>query len=91
LNDNWDSFRYFLAVARTGTLSAAAIQFRIERTTAARRIRMIEDELKSLLSAAERLLHFIVNIVANQRNQLHMLVTVASGKHMHDYGSGRST
>jgi hypothetical protein len=33
LNDSWDSFRYFLAVARTGTLSAAAIQLRIEHTT----------------------------------------------------------
>jgi DNA-binding transcriptional LysR family regulator len=49
LNDSWDSFRYFLAVARTGTLSAAAIQLRIEHTTVGRRIRMLEDELKSPL------------------------------------------
>jgi DNA-binding transcriptional LysR family regulator len=49
LNDSWDSFRYFLAVARTGTLSAAANQLRIEHTTVGRRIRMREDELKSPL------------------------------------------
>ena len=48
-NDSWDSFRYFLAVARTGTLSAAAIQLGIEHTTVGRRIRMLEDELKSPL------------------------------------------
>jgi DNA-binding transcriptional LysR family regulator len=49
LNDSWDSFRYFLAVARAGTLSAAATQLRIEHTTVARHIRMLEDELKSQL------------------------------------------
>jgi DNA-binding transcriptional LysR family regulator len=49
LNDSWDSFRYFLAVARTGTLSAAANQLQIEHTTVGRRIRMLEDELKSPL------------------------------------------
>jgi DNA-binding transcriptional LysR family regulator len=49
LNDSWDSFRYFLAVARTGTLSAAANQLRIEHTTVGRRIRMLENELKSPL------------------------------------------
>ena len=48
-NDSWDSFRYFLAVARTGTLSAAANQLRIEHTTVGRRIRMLKDELKSPL------------------------------------------
>src|SRR6201998_4023648 len=48
-NDSWDSFRYFLAVARTGTVSAAANQLRIEHTTVGRRIRMLKDELKSPL------------------------------------------
>src|SRR5258706_1517821 len=48
-NDSWDSFRYFLAVARAGTLSAAATQLRIEHTPVGRHIRMLEDELKSQL------------------------------------------
>jgi DNA-binding transcriptional LysR family regulator len=32
---NWDDLRYFLAVARTGTLSAAAEQLGTEHTTVA--------------------------------------------------------
>jgi hypothetical protein len=47
LNDSWDSFRYLLAVTRTETLSAAAIQLRIEHTTVGRRIRMLENRWKT--------------------------------------------
>jgi DNA-binding transcriptional LysR family regulator len=32
-SQNWDDLRYFLAVARTGTLSAAAKQLGAEHTT----------------------------------------------------------
>ena len=49
LNDSWDRFRYFLAVARTGTLSEAAAQLGTEHTTVGRHIRMLEDELKNQL------------------------------------------
>jgi DNA-binding transcriptional LysR family regulator len=46
---NWDDLRYFLAVARTGTLSAAAAQLGTEHTTVARHIQALEDELNSRL------------------------------------------
>src|SRR6516165_2771509 len=46
---NWDDLRYFLAVARTGTLSAAAEQLGTEHTTVARHIHALEDALNSRL------------------------------------------
>jgi DNA-binding transcriptional LysR family regulator len=46
---NWDDLRYFLAVARTGTLSAAAEQLGTEHTTVARHIHALEVELNSRL------------------------------------------
>src|SRR5258708_28233013 len=46
---NWDDLRYFLAVARTGTLSAAAKQLGTEHTTVARHIEALEDDLNSRL------------------------------------------
>ena len=49
LDDSWDSFRYFLAVARTGRLSAAAAQLGTEHTTVARHLRVLEEELKNTL------------------------------------------
>jgi Bacterial regulatory helix-turn-helix protein, lysR family len=48
-NQNWDDLRYFLAVARTGTLSAAAKQLGTEHTTVARHIQALEDELNCRL------------------------------------------
>jgi DNA-binding transcriptional LysR family regulator len=48
-NQNWDDLRYFLAVARTGTLSAAAKQLGTEHATVARHIQALEDELNSRL------------------------------------------
>src|ERR1700736_6425215 len=48
-SQNWDDVRYFLAVARTGTLSAAAMQLGTEHTTVARHIQALEDELNSRL------------------------------------------
>lgn len=66
-NDNWDDYRYFLAVARGGTLSAAAAQLGTEHTTVARHIQALEQVLNTrlfhkshvgygLTSAGERLL-----------------------------------
>jgi DNA-binding transcriptional LysR family regulator len=48
-NQNWDDLRYFLAVARTGTLSAAAKQLGTEHATVARHIQALEEELDSRL------------------------------------------
>lgn len=45
----WDNLRYFLAVARSGTLSTAAEQLGTEHTTAARHIHALKEELNSRL------------------------------------------
>ena len=45
-NENWDDFRYFLAVARAGTLSGAAERLGTEHTTVARHISALEDGLR---------------------------------------------
>jgi DNA-binding transcriptional LysR family regulator len=42
---NWDGYRYFLEVARTGTLSLAAARLDTEHTTVARRIKRLETNL----------------------------------------------
>jgi len=42
---NWDDLRHFLAVARTGTLSAAAAALGTDHTTVARHIQRLEDRL----------------------------------------------
>jgi DNA-binding transcriptional LysR family regulator len=42
---NWDAFQAFLAVARTGRISAAARRLDVEHTTVARRISALESEL----------------------------------------------
>jgi predicted ArsR family transcriptional regulator len=46
-NENWDDYRYFLAVARSGTLSAAAERLGTEHTTVARHIHSLEEGLKA--------------------------------------------
>lgn len=46
---DWDGLRYFLALARAGTLSGAARELRVEHTTIARRINALEQELGSTL------------------------------------------
>ena len=48
-SQSWDNLRYFLAAARTGTLSAAAEQLGTEHTTIARHIHALEEELNSRL------------------------------------------
>lgn len=47
--DDWDHFRFFLAVARKGTLSAAAAHLGTEHTTVARRIQALEESLNTRL------------------------------------------
>jgi DNA-binding transcriptional LysR family regulator len=48
-DENWDHIRYFLAVARMGTLSAAADQLGTEHATVVRHIQALEDELNTRL------------------------------------------
>jgi len=56
---DWDSLRYFLAVARTQRVSAAARQLGVEHTTVARRIRALEAELDILLFEKSRSAGFV--------------------------------
>ena len=46
---NWDDLRYFLPVARTDTVSAAAEQFSTEHLTVERYTQTLEDEPNSRL------------------------------------------
>lgn len=45
----WDDYRYFLAVARTGQLSAAGRKMGVDHATVSRRIKSLEDQLKGKL------------------------------------------
>lgn len=49
ITGSWDDLRFFLAVARSGTLSAAAVQTGTEHTTVGRRIRALEETLSARL------------------------------------------
>ncbi|WP_206956939.1 LysR family transcriptional regulator [Trinickia acidisoli] len=51
---NWDDLRYFLAVARTQTASAAAKRLDVDHTTVARRIRELEASLNTVLFEKSR-------------------------------------
>jgi DNA-binding transcriptional LysR family regulator len=42
---NWDDARYFLAIHRAGTLSAAGRQLRVNQSTVGRRLELLEAEL----------------------------------------------
>ncbi len=46
---NWDDLRYFVALARAGTLSAAARNLKAEHTTVARRVAALETSLGTKL------------------------------------------
>jgi DNA-binding transcriptional LysR family regulator len=48
-NPNWDDLRYFLAVVRGGTLSAAAETLDAEHTTVARHVHALEESLDARL------------------------------------------
>ena len=45
----WDDLQYFLAILRTGTMSAAARSLKVNQTTVARRLGALEEELGVLL------------------------------------------
>ncbi|AZY48634.1 LysR family transcriptional regulator [Bordetella avium] len=57
---DWDSLRYFLEVARSQRVSAAARTLGVEHTTVARRIRALEAELGSLLFEKSRSAGFVL-------------------------------
>ncbi len=46
---NWNDFRFFLAVARSGRLSIAGRQLGVDHATVARRIKSLEDALNTIL------------------------------------------
>lgn len=46
---DWDGIRYFLEVARTQRVSAAALRLGVRHTTVSRRIHALEQELKTVL------------------------------------------
>jgi DNA-binding transcriptional LysR family regulator len=46
---NWDNARFFLAVARTGTLRGAAAQLNVDQATVGRRIAALEESLSATL------------------------------------------
>ena len=46
---NWDNLKFFLALAETGSLSRASAKLRVEHTTVARRIEMLEHDLGARL------------------------------------------
>ncbi len=50
---DWDNLRYFLEVARTGTLVAAARRLGVEHTTVSRRVQALEKQLGEALFARE--------------------------------------
>ncbi len=50
---DWDNLRYFLELARSGTLAAAARRTGVEHTTVARRIQALEKQMGSALFARE--------------------------------------
>lgn len=48
-NENWDDFRYFLAVARAGTLSRAGDRLGTDHATVARHIQSLEEDVNQKL------------------------------------------
>src|SRR5690606_6672943 len=46
---DWDGIRYFLEVARTQRVSAAAVRLGVQHSTVSRRIQTLERELDTIL------------------------------------------
>jgi DNA-binding transcriptional LysR family regulator len=51
---NWDDFRFLLALAKSGTLSAAAKELKVEHTTVSRRLKRFEATLGRPLFVVDR-------------------------------------
>ena len=50
---DWDNLRYFLELARAGTLVGAARRLGVDHTTVARRLQALEKQVGSPLFARE--------------------------------------
>lgn len=50
---DWDNLRFFLELARTGTLAGAARRLGVEHTTVSRRIQALEKQMGAVLFARE--------------------------------------
>src|ERR1700712_2727487 len=50
---DWDNLRYFLGLARSGTLMSAARRLEVDHTTVARRIQALEKEVGTPLFSRE--------------------------------------
>ena len=50
---DWDHFRYFLELARAGTLAGAARRLDVEHTTVSRRLQALEKQVGVALFARE--------------------------------------
>ena len=79
---DWDDLRYFLAVTRAGSASAAARALRVAQTTVSRRVSALEDELgvqlfvptlsgQSLSEAGKRILAHVERIECEALETLH--------------------
>ena len=63
---DWDGLRYFLEVARTQRVSAAAVRLGVEHTTVARRIRQLETQLDTLLFDKSRSSGFVLTAAGHE-------------------------
>ena len=50
---DWDNLRFFLELARSGTLQGAARRLEVDHTTVARRIQSLEKQVGSALFSRE--------------------------------------
>ncbi|MBK1780305.1 LysR family transcriptional regulator [Advenella sp. WQ 585] len=63
---DWDGLRYFLEVARTQRVSAAAVRLGVEHTTVARRIRQLETQMDTLLFDKSRSSGFVLTAAGHE-------------------------
>jgi DNA-binding transcriptional LysR family regulator len=86
---NWDDLRVFLAIARAGTLSAAARSLDIDQATVSRRLSSLEDVLKvqlvdrlpresRLTAIGQEILHAVGEIEAKALAVQRMALTASS-------------
>ena len=60
---DWDNLRYFLELARSGTLMSAARRLEVDHTTVARRIQALEKEVGAPLFAREAGGHRLLSLI----------------------------
>lgn len=60
-NINWDDLRYFLSVARTGSLTGSAAELQVSQSTVSRRISALEQDLNTTLFARHATGYFLTD------------------------------